>query len=143
MLTVATIIARKGASAVAVTPDTKVVDALRTMSEKNIGSILVMDGGEYLGIFTERDYARKIVLKGKSSLHTHISEIMRTDIPSVGPKDTVAYCMQLMTDKNIRYVTVFEKERLIGIVSMSDVVKETILSQQETINFLDSYIHSK
>ncbi len=143
MLTVATIIARKGASAVAVTPDTKVVDALRTMSEKNIGSILVMDGGEYLGIFTERDYARKIVLKGKSSLKTHISEIMRTDLPSVSTSDSVAFCMQLMTDKNIRYLTVFEKERLIGIVSMSDVVKETILSQQETINYLDSYIHSK
>ncbi|TBR18321.1 MAG: CBS domain-containing protein [Chitinophagaceae bacterium] len=143
MLTVATIIARKGASAVAVSPDTKVVDALRTMSEKNIGSILVMDGGEYLGIFTERDYARKIVLKGKSSLNTHISEIMRTDLPSVSTADSVAYCMQLMTDKNIRYLTVFEKERLIGIVSMSDVVKETILSQQETIDYLDSYIHSK
>ena len=143
MSTVATIINRKGASAVAVTPDTKIIDALNIMAEKNIGSILVMDGGEYLGIFTERDYARKVILKGKSSLETRIAEIMRTDIPAVSPTTTVEHCMQLMTDKNIRYLTVFENDRLIGIVSISDIVKQTILSQQDTINYLDSYIHSK
>ncbi len=143
MSTVATIINRKGASAVAVAPDTKIIEALKLMAEKNIGSILVMDGGEYLGIFTERDYARKVVLKGKNSLDTRITEIMRTDIPAVSPTTTVENCMQLMTDKNIRYLTVFENERLIGIVSISDIVKQTILSQQETINYLDNYIHSK
>ena len=136
------ILNRKGASAVAVTPDTKVIDALKIMSDKNIGSVLVMDGGEYLGIITERDYSRKVALKGKSSIDTRVSEIMSTDLPSVKPTDTVDHCMQLMTQQNIRYLPVFENELLSGTVSMSDVVKETILMQQETINQLESYIHS-
>lgn len=139
---VADILNRKGASAVAVTPDTKVLDALHIMADKNIGSVLVMDGGEYLGIITERDYSRKIALKGKSSVDTKVNEIMTTDLPAVKLTDTVERCMQLMSDKNIRYLPVFEKELLAGIVSMSDVVKETILAQQETISQLESYIHS-
>ncbi|TAL51454.1 MAG: CBS domain-containing protein [Chitinophagaceae bacterium] len=139
---VADILNRKGASAVAVTPDTKVLDALHIMADKNIGSVLVMDGGEYLGIITERDYSRKIALKGKSSVDTKVNEIMTTDLPAVKLSDTVEHCMQLMSDKNIRYLPVFEKELLAGIVSMSDVVKETILAQQETISQLESYIHS-
>lgn len=142
MKKVADILNRKGASAVAVTPDTKVIDALRIMDEKNIGSVLVMDGGEYLGIITERDYSRKIVLKGKSSTDTKVIEIMSADLPSVALTDTVDHCMQLMSNKNIRYLPVFENKRLAGIVSMSDVVKETILAQQETISHLESYIHS-
>lgn len=139
---VADILNRKGASAVAVTPDTKVLDALQIMADKNIGSVLVMDGGEYLGIITERDYSRKIALKGKSSVDTKVNEIMTTDLPPVMLTDTVEHCMQLMSDKNIRYLPVFEKDQLAGIVSMSDVVKETILAQQETISHLESYIHS-
>jgi CBS domain-containing protein len=142
MRKVADILNRKGASAVAVTPDTKVIEALTIMAEKNIGSILVMDGGEYLGIITERDYSRKIALKHKSSTDTKVSEIMSTDLPSVTPSDSVEQCMQLMSANNIRYLPVFEDYRLSGIVSMSDVVKETILAQQETINHLESYIHS-
>ena len=142
MRKVSEILARKGASAVVVTPDTKVIEALSIMAEKNIGSVLVMDGGEYLGIITERDYSRKIALKHKSSVETKVSEIMTTNLPSVSPNDTVEHCMQLMSDKNIRYLPVFEGNRLTGIVSMSDVVKETILQQKETISHLESYIHS-
>ena len=142
MRKVSDILGRKGASAVAVAPDTKVIEALNIMAEKNIGSLLVMDGGEYLGIITERDYSRKIALRHKSSVDTKVSEIMTTNLPNVNPSDSVEYCMQLMSDKNIRYLPVFEKNRLAGIVSMSDVVKETILKQQQTINHLDSYIHS-
>ena len=142
MRKVSDILNRKGASAVAVTPDTKVIDALAIMAEKNIGSILVMDGGEYLGIVTERDYSRKIVLKNKSSADSHVSEIMSADLPAVKPADTVEHCMQLMSDKNIRYLPVFDNDRLSGIISMSDVVKETILEQKETISHLESYIHS-
>ena len=126
----------------AVAPDTKVIEALNIMAEKNIGSVLVMDGGEYLGIITERDYSRKIALKHKSSVDTKVSEIMSTNLPSVSPTDTVEYCMELMSDKNIRYLPVFENNLLAGIVSMSDVVKETILQQKETIGHLESYIHS-
>ena len=126
----------------AVAPDTKVVEALTIMAEKNIGSVLVMDGGEYLGIITERDYSRKVALKHKSSVDTKVSEIMSTNLPSVSPGDSVELCMQLMSDKNIRYLPVFEGNRLTGIVSMSDVVKETILQQKETISHLESYINS-
>ena len=142
MRKVSDILNRKGASAVAVTPDTKVIDALTIMSEKNIGSILIMDGGEYLGIVTERDYSRKVALKSKSSTETRVSEIMSPDLPSVKPTDTVEHCMQLMTDKNIRYLPVFDNDRISGLISMSDVVKETILEQKEMINHLESYIHS-
>lgn len=126
----------------AVAPDTKVLEALTIMAEKNIGSVLVMDGGEYLGIITERDYSRKVVLKDKSSVDTKVSEIMTTNLPAVQPGDSVELCMQLMSDKNIRYLPVFEGNRLSGIVSMSDVVKETILQQKETISHLENYIHS-
>lgn len=142
MRKVSDILGRKGASAVAVAPDTKVIEALAIMDEKNIGSILVMDGGEYLGIITERDYSRKIALKHKSSTDTKVSEIMSTDLPDVKPYDTVEHCMHLMSDKNIRYLPVFDGNRLAGIVSMSDVVKETILEQKETILHLENYIHS-
>ena len=142
MRKVADILERKGASAVAVAPDTKVIEALNIMAEKNIGSVLVMDGGEYLGIITERDYSRKIALRHKSSVDTKVSEIMTTNLPAVNPSDSVEYCMQLMSDKNIRYLPVFEKNLLAGIISMSDVVKETILQQKETIGHLESYIHS-
>jgi CBS domain-containing protein len=139
---VAEIISRKGVSAIAVSPDTPVIEALQIMAEKNIGSVLIMDGGEYVGIMTERDYSRKVILKGKNSHDTKVAEIMSTDLPPVTPADSVEHCMQLMTEKNIRYLPVFENEMLAGIISMSDVVKQTILSQQETINHLDSYIHS-
>jgi CBS domain-containing protein len=142
MRKVSDILGRKGASAVAVPPDTKVIEALAIMDEKNIGSVLVMDGGEYLGIITERDYSRKIALKHKSSTDTKVSEIMSTDLPDVKPYDSVEHCMHLMSDKNIRYLPVFDGNRLAGIVSMSDVVKETILEQKETILHLENYIHS-
>lgn len=142
MRKVADILERKGASAVAVAPDTKVLEALSIMAEKNIGSVLVMDGGEYLGIITERDYSRKIVLRDKSSVDTMVSEIMTTNLPAVSPKDSVEHCMLLMSDKNIRYLPVFDGNRLAGIISMSDVVKETILQQKETISHLENYIHS-
>ena len=138
---VADIISRKGVSAIAVPPDTPVIDALQIMADKNIGSVLIMDGGEYVGIMTERDYSRKLVLKGRNSHDTKVAEIMSTDLPAVKPADSVEHCMQLMTEKNIRYLPVFENEMLAGIISMSDVVKQTILAQQETINHLNEYIH--
>lgn len=142
MRKVADILGRKGASAVVVTPDTKVIEALSIMEEKNIGSVLVMDGGEYLGLITERDYSRKVALKHKSSVDTKVSDIMTTDLPAVTPSDTVEHCMQLMSNKNIRYLPVFDNKMLAGIISMSDVVKETILQQKETISQLENYIHS-
>lgn len=139
---VSTVITRKGIFPVTVTPDTTVMEALTIMAEKNIGSVVVVKNEEYFGIMTERDYSRKVILKNKNSTTTKVSEIMSTDLPSVSPADSIEHCMQLMTEKNIRYMPVFENKKLIGIISMSDVVKETILAQKETINQLQNYIHS-
>jgi CBS domain-containing protein len=136
------ILLRKGSSIISVSPDTSVLEALQIMADKNIGSVMVMDKGKYLGMMTERDYSRKIVLQGKSSTDTRVSEIMSSNMPRVTPADSVDYCMQLMSDKNIRYVPVFDNDTVIGIVSINDVVKETILSQQETISQLKDYLHS-
>jgi CBS domain-containing protein len=101
-----------------------------------------MEGNQYHGILTERDYSRKVILKGKSSTDTKAQEIMSSDIPRITPNDTIEYCMQLMSDKNIRYLPVFEADSLSGIISINDVVKETILAQQETITQLKDYLHS-
>jgi len=136
------ILLRKGSSIISVIPNSSVLEALQIMADKNIGSVMVMDNGKYLGMMTERDYSRKIVLQGKSSTDTKVFEIMSSNLPRVTPNDSVDYCMQLMSDKNIRYVPVFENDIVIGIVSINDVVKETILSQQETISQLKDYLHS-
>ena len=120
-----------------------VVDALKLMAENNIGSVVVTDTkGNYLGIVTERDYSRKVILKGKSSTDTPVSEIMSTDFPKVTPQDTIEQCMQLMSAKNIRYLPVYDADDLHGIISINDVVKETILIQQETISQLKDYLHA-
>jgi CBS domain-containing protein len=103
--------------------------------------VVVVDGeGNYLGILTERDYSRKVVLKGKNSAITPVEEIMSTDLPTVSPKDTVEHCRELMSTQNVRYLPVFVGSELKGIISMSDVVKETIAMQQETINHLQQYM---
>jgi len=125
-----------------VTPDTTVLEALRIMADQNIGSVMVLEGNNYMGIMTERDYSRKVILKGKSSTDTPVSEIMSMDFPAITPNDTVEFCMQLMSDKNIRYLPVFEGNTLCGIVSINDVVRETILTQEETITHLKDYLHS-
>ena len=141
MNTVNQILARKGFVAIAVVSGTTVLKALEIMEEKNIGSVVVLHpDGTFEGIVTERDYSRKIILKGKSSTDTKVEEIMSTDLPHVTVKDTVEHCMELMSGNNIRYLPVLAGGELRGIVSMSDVVKETILMQQETIDHLQHYI---
>ncbi len=142
MNNVSSVITRKNLLPVTVSPGTTVVEALTIMAEKNIGSVVVMENGNYKGIMTERDYSRKVILKGKNSNTTTAEEIMSTDLPSVTPGDSIEHCMELMTIKNIRYMPVFENEKLTGIISMSDVVKETILEQKETIDQLQNYINS-
>ena len=142
MKKVSDILARKGKNITNVSSDTSVLDALKIMADQNIGSVVVMDGSQYLGILTERDYSRKVILKGKSSTDTKAKEIMSSDIPRITAGDTIEYCMQLMSDKNIRYLPVFDGDNLSGIVSINDVVKETILAQQETITQLKDYLHS-
>ncbi|HTR29796.1 MAG TPA: CBS domain-containing protein [Puia sp.] len=142
MKKVSHILGHKGKRIEAVSPDTTVLEALRMMANKNIGSVLVMEGNEYLGIMTERDYSRKVILLGKSSTDTPVSEIMSRDLPAVTPNDSIEFCMQLMSDKNIRYLPVFEDNALCGIVSINDVVRETILTHEETITHLKDYLHS-
>ena len=142
MHTVLSIISRKGGVAIYVSPDTTVIEALQIMADKNIGSLVVKEGDQFLGIMTERDYSRKVILKDKHSTSTKVSEIMSTDMPAVKPSDSVDHCMQVMTEKNIRYMPVFDDfNKLVGIISMSDIVKETIIIQKETISHLESYIH--
>jgi CBS domain-containing protein len=142
MTTVSSLLARKARTSISISPDANVMEALQLMAEKNIGSVIVMENEKFLGIVTERDYSRKVVLQGKNSAATKVAEIMSTNLPFAKPGDTIDYCMEMMTAQNIRYMPVFENNKLTGIVSMSDVVKETILAQKETINHLQSYIQS-
>ena len=142
MKKVADIIARKGGNITNVSVNTTVLEALKIMADQNIGSVMVMENGQYRGIMTERDYSRKLILKGKSSTDTPVAEIMTADFPRVTPQDSIEYCMLLMSDKNIRYLPVFDGDSLFGIISINDVVKETILAQQETITQLKDYLHA-
>ena len=142
MRKVSDILKRKGNKVSYVAPNISVVEALEIMAEQNIGSLVVLENDTFLGIITERDYSRKIVLKGRSSVDTAVSEIMSTEFPPVKPNDTVEKCMQLMSAKHIRYLPVIENGLLSGIISMNDVVTETILNQQETISHLQTYIQS-
>ncbi len=142
MRTVAQVLARKGLNVFSVLPSTSVIEALRMMSEKNIGSVVVANGGTFLGIMTERDYSRKVVLKGKSSDHTTVGDIMSSDFPVVSSLDRIDHCMMLLSNNNLRYLPVMDDEKLSGIISINDVVTETILSQNETISHLQNYIQS-
>ncbi len=136
------ILKRKGNKVSTVSPNLSVIEALEIMSEQNIGALVVVEDESFIGIITERDYSRKIVLKGKSSSDTPVSEIMSTEFPPVQLNDTVEKCMLLMSSIRIRYLPVIEKDKLIGIISMNDVITETILTQQETISHLHTYIQS-
>jgi CBS domain-containing protein len=124
-----------------IAPDARVIDALKLMAEKNVGALLVMDAGRLVGIITERDYARKVILKGKSSLDTPVREIMTDAVLCVHPDQSVEECMALMTDKHIRHLPVMDVGKLIGVLSIGDLVKETISEQQFVIKQLESYIH--
>jgi len=142
MKKVADILKRKGKEIISVTPQTTVLDALRLMADRNIGSVLVTENNEYKGLMSERDYSRKIVLKGKSSTDTLVADIMTSDLPVVHPNDSIEQCMQLLSDKHIRYLPVFEDGKLTGIISINDVVKEIMLSQEEIISNLKDYLHA-
>lgn len=142
MKKVSNILTRKGSTVIAIDGNTSVLDALKLMSEKNIGSVVITEDGAYAGLLTERDYARKVILQGKSSLETHVRDIMSTGLPRILPDSSVETCMHMMSDSNLRYLPVFKADELCGIISISDVVRETILSHEETIEHLKSYIQS-
>ena len=123
-------------------PETRVFDALKLMADKDIGALLVVDDEKLVGILSERDYARKVILQGKSSHDTPAKEIMTERVICVQPQNTVEECMALMSDKHIRHLPVIEHDKLIGILSIGDLVKETISEQQLVIKQLETYIHS-
>ncbi len=125
-----------------VTPDDTMYDALSLMAEKNIGAVIVVSEGEIRGILSERDYARKVALLGRSSKSTPVNEVMTTSVICVDPDWTADRCMALMTDKRIRHLPVIESGRLIGIVSIGDIVRAVVNEQQFTIQSLERYIMS-
>lgn len=142
MKKVALILEKKGHQVFFVTADTTVFDALQVMMEKNISAILIMDGKQLLGIFTERDYARKLILQGKSSKDTLISEIMTTDLHLLYHHNSIDECMEIMTDRKIRHLPVMENDYVVGMISIGDVVKFIIEDQKQTIQQLERYIAS-
>lgn len=140
MITVKDILKRGGAGTCLVTPDDTVYRALQVMAENNVGAVMVCDGTRMVGIFTERDYCRKIILMGRSSLNTTLQEIMTKNMITVGPDKNLQECMELMTKYHIRHLPVQEGDNLIGIVSMRDVMEAIIASKEKRIEQLESYI---
>jgi CBS domain-containing protein len=140
MKTVALLLRAKGNAVLTVPPDTPVFGALGLMAEKNVGAVLVVDGKRLVGIFSERDYARKVILKGRSSKETPVREVMSSTVLYVTPQRTMEECMVLMTEKRVRHLPVLEGERLVGVISIGDIVKEIIAEQEFTIEQLQNYI---
>lgn len=140
MKTVRELLQVKGYDIWSVAPDTSVYHALELMADKNIGAVLVMDSGNLVGILSERDYARKVILKGKSSKDTPVREIMTHDVICVRHDQSNEECMALMTNKRVRHLPVLEHGRLIGIISIGDVVKAIISEQEFMIEQLENYI---
>jgi CBS domain-containing protein len=140
MRTVIDILKEKGTEVYAVSAGNTVYEALQMMAEKNVGALMVMEHDQAVGLISERDYARKIVLKGKFSRDVPVEEIMTRDMVRIGPDEDVEGCMELMTDKRIRHLPVFENEQLIGIVSIGDIVKTIIQHKEEIIKQLENYI---
>ena len=141
MKTVAQMLKLKPSGVISIRPDVPVLDALRLLADKDVGAVLVMDGPRLMGIISERDYARKIALKGKSSGETPVSEIMTRDVVCVTPTRTNEECMALMTEKRTRYLPVIDNGRVVGVLSIGDLVKDAISEQQFVIDQLEHYIH--
>jgi CBS domain-containing protein len=140
MRNVSQIMERKGSQVVSVARQAPVLEAIRVMAEHHIGAVLVMEGEQLLGILSERDYARKVILQGRSSHDTSVAVIMSSPVVCVGPHDSVAECMSIMTEKHIRHLPVIDGERVIGVVSIGDLVKEVIEEQKQEISLLQQYI---
>ncbi len=141
MKTVAQMLVGKPTGVISISPDTAVLDALKLLAEKDVGAVLVMEGTRLVGIFSERDYARKVALKGKSASDTPVSEIMTRQVVCVTPAQTNEDCMALMTQKRVRHLPVIDNDRVQGVLSIGDLVKEVICEQQFIISQLEHYIH--
>jgi CBS domain-containing protein len=138
---VSEILKTKGNQVWSVRPDVTVFEAVKLMSERQVGALLVMDGEKLVGIVTERDYARKVILEGRSSRQTPVRDVMTTRVLCVTPQRTVQECMALMTDKRARHLPVLDHKRVVGVVSIGDLVKATIEEQKILIDHLQHYIN--
>ena len=143
MTTVRQLLDRKGRSIFSVDPDAPVLEAIRAMADHQVGALLVMQGEALTGIVSERDYARKVILRGRSSADTPVRDIMTSPVLTVQPDTTVDKCMQLMTDRHVRHLPVTDGGRVVGMVSIGDLVKNIIAEQQFTIQQLEFYIHGE
>ena len=142
MKTVRDLLKQKGRDVWSIAPDSTVYDALKLMAEKNIGALLVIDAGRPVGIFSERDYARQVILKGKTSKDTPVREVMTAKVVFVRPEQSIEECMALMTDKRFRHLPILEEGALVGILSIGDVVKAVISEKDFLIEQLANYISS-
>lgn len=138
--TISEILSRKGSAAWSIAPDATVYEAIQLMADKNVGAVLVTENGKLVGIISERDYTRKVVLKGKSSKTTAVREVLSSQVIHVTPGHTVEDCMRLMTDHHIRHLPVLESDRILGVVSIGDLVNWIISAQHTTISQLQTYI---
>ena len=141
MATVAQLLGRKPRALYSVAADAPVLEAIRLMAEHGVGALLVMRGATLEGILSERDYARKVILKGRSSSDTSVRHIMTADVITVGPDHTAQQCMQIMTDRRVRHLPVVEDGRVLGMLSIGDLVRAVLAEQAETIEQLENYIH--
>ena len=140
MTTIANLLKNKGHEIWSVAPTDLVFDAITSMAEKGVGALLVMDADKLVGIFSERDYARKIVLEGKSSRNTSVADIMTRDVIRASPEQSIEDCMSVMTENHIRHLPVAEDDQIIGVISIGDLVKVIIVEQKELIAQLERYI---
>ena len=138
--TISEILSHKGSSVWSITPEATVFEAVQMMAEKNVGALLVIEADRLIGIISERDYSRKVILKGKSSKQTPVKEIISGQVIQVTPAHTVEECMRLMTDHRIRHLPVLEGSRIVGVVSIGDLVNWIISAQTTTISQLQTYI---
>lgn len=142
MRTVRHLLEAKTPEVFAIGPDVPVIDAVRLMADKSIGAVLVMQGGRLVGILSERDYARKVVLQGRASSDTPVRDIMTANVVSVGLDDTADHCMQIVTERRIRHLPVLDNGAVLGVVSIGDLVKAVIEDQQLELDQLQRYIAS-
>jgi CBS domain-containing protein len=142
MTTVRHLLDRKGRQIFSIEAEEPVLEAIHLMADRHVGALLVMRGQELLGIVSERDYARKVILLGRSSSETPVWQIMSSPVITVTPEQTVHECMRIVTENRIRHLPVLEKGRVVGMISIGDLVKAVIEEQQHTIEQLESYIHS-
>lgn len=138
--TIDAILSRKGAEIHTVAPDATVLEAIELMAEKNVGALVVVQNGQLVGMISERDYTRKVMLRGKRSRETPVRDIMSTNLTVVTPHEPIENCLRMMTDKRVRHLPVVDGETLRGVISIGDLVKWVIASQSATIAHLESYI---